>query len=165
MYLTLFFNLTGLNIEQLSSISLFTSLLGDISTKQHSIEELSQEIRDNIGSLSIVPTVTPVFNNRELATPMLEVHVAVLKEDLDKAISIVQEILLETNFNKEEIKPICLSFTDGEMINRLTLMGIDCHIINTEKPFDLSIQSQIIRLIKDLTMKYHKTVIIASNDV
>ena len=51
--------------------------------------------------------------------------------------------------NKEEIKPICLSFTDGEMINRLTQMGIECHVINTEKPFDISIQKQIIELIKD----------------
>lgn len=51
--------------------------------------------------------------------------------------------------NKEEIKPICLSFTDGEMINRLTQMGIECHVINTEKPFDISIQKQIIKLIKD----------------
>ena len=51
--------------------------------------------------------------------------------------------------NKEEIKPICLSFTDGEMINRLIQMGIECHIINTEKPFDISIQNQIIKLIKD----------------
>ena len=47
--------------------------------------------------------------------------------------------------NKEEIKPICLSFTDGEMINRLTQMGIECHVINTEKPFDISIQKQIIK--------------------
>ena len=51
-------------------------------------------------------------------------------------------------FNKEEIKPICLSFTDGEMIHRLTQIGIDCHIINTEKPFDLSVQGQIIKFIK-----------------
>lgn len=51
--------------------------------------------------------------------------------------------------NKEEIEPICLSFTDGEMINRLTQMGIECHVINTEKPFDISVQNKIIKLIKN----------------
>jgi glycosyltransferase involved in cell wall biosynthesis len=51
--------------------------------------------------------------------------------------------------NKDEIEPICLSFTDGEMINRLTKMGIKCHVINTEKPFDISVQNQIINLIKE----------------
>lgn len=51
--------------------------------------------------------------------------------------------------NKEEIKPVCLSFTDGEMIHRLTQMGIECHVIDTEKPFDISVQSKIIKLIKN----------------
>ena len=52
-------------------------------------------------------------------------------------------------FHKEEIKPICLSFSDGEMINRLTQMGINCHIINTKRPFDITVQNKIIKLIKD----------------
>lgn len=51
--------------------------------------------------------------------------------------------------NKDEIEPICLSFTDGEMINRLTKMGIKCHVINTEKPFDISVQKKIINMIKE----------------
>jgi len=50
--------------------------------------------------------------------------------------------------NKERICPICLSFTDGEMIRRLKEIGIDCHIINTEKPFDLNVQKSIKKLIQ-----------------
>ncbi len=49
--------------------------------------------------------------------------------------------------DKSQITPICLSFTDGEMIHRLKEMGIQCHIIETEKPFDLSVQKQIKQLI------------------
>ena len=51
--------------------------------------------------------------------------------------------------DKKKIIPICLSFTDGEMIHRLTQMGIKCHIIETKKPFDFSVQKQIIRLIQN----------------
>lgn len=51
--------------------------------------------------------------------------------------------------DKEKIEPICLSFTDGEMIRHLTEKGIECHIIKTDKPFDLRIQKQIIQLIID----------------
>ena len=51
--------------------------------------------------------------------------------------------------NKERITPVCLSFTDGEMINRLTQMGIVCHVLDTQRPFDLKIQNKIIQLIKD----------------
>ena len=51
--------------------------------------------------------------------------------------------------DKEKVEPVCLSFTDGEMIRRLTQMGIICHVINTQKPFDLKVQGQIIKLIQD----------------
>lgn len=51
--------------------------------------------------------------------------------------------------DKEKVEPVCLSFTDGEMIRRLTQMGITCHIINTKKPFDIKVQGQIIKLIQD----------------
>ena len=51
--------------------------------------------------------------------------------------------------NKEKIEPVCLSFSDGEMIKRLTQMGVTCHVINSQKPFDIKIQRQIIKLIQD----------------
>ena len=56
---------------------------------------------------------------------------------------------LVTFLDKEQITPICLSFTDGEMISRLHDLGIQCHIINTTKPFDMSIQKQIKQLIEN----------------
>lgn len=51
--------------------------------------------------------------------------------------------------DKEKIEPICLSFSDGEMINRLKQMGITCHVIDTKKPFDLSVQRGIVNLIQE----------------
>lgn len=51
--------------------------------------------------------------------------------------------------DRKIIEPICLSFTDGEMIRRLREMGIACRVIETQRPFDLKIQNQIISLIKD----------------
>lgn len=51
--------------------------------------------------------------------------------------------------DKEKVEPVCLSFTDGEMIKRLTKMGIVCHVISTQKPFDIKVQGQIIKLIQD----------------
>ena len=51
--------------------------------------------------------------------------------------------------DRSRIEPVCLSFTDGEMVNRLTKMGVVCHIIETGKPFDLQVQRQIRKLIID----------------
>ena len=56
--------------------------------------------------------------------------------------------------DRTKILPICLSFTDGEMIHRLTQMGITCYVIETQKPFDIGIQKQIIRLIKNEGIQY-----------
>ena len=51
--------------------------------------------------------------------------------------------------DREKVEPVCLSFTDGEMIRRLTRMGIVCHVINSQKPFDIKVQGQIIKLIQN----------------
>ena len=49
--------------------------------------------------------------------------------------------------DKDKVEPICMSFSDGEMISRLKQMGIICYVIDTQKPFDMSVQRQIIELI------------------
>lgn len=51
--------------------------------------------------------------------------------------------------DKQKVDPICLSFSDGEMVSRLKQMGINCYVINTQKPFDLSVQRKIIKLIQN----------------
>ena len=51
--------------------------------------------------------------------------------------------------DKEIVNPICLSFSDGEMIRQLKQMGISCYVIDTQKPFDISVQRQIIELIQN----------------
>ena len=52
-------------------------------------------------------------------------------------------------FDREIIEPICLSFSNGEMISKLKKMGITCHVIDTDKPFDLKVLQRIIKLLKD----------------
>lgn len=51
--------------------------------------------------------------------------------------------------DKNRYEPVCLSFSDGEMITKLKQMGIRCHVIKTQKPFDLQVQKQVKRLILD----------------
>jgi glycosyltransferase involved in cell wall biosynthesis len=51
--------------------------------------------------------------------------------------------------DKERFEPICLAFTDGEMIGRMKAMGIETHVIETQKPFDLKVQRQVRQLMKE----------------
>lgn len=56
-------------------------------------------------------------------------------------------------FDKQEVEPICLSFTDGEMVLRLREMGVPCHVIDSQKPFDPLVQKQVLKLIQDIKIQ------------
>ena len=51
--------------------------------------------------------------------------------------------------DQNRYQPICLSFTDGEMIRRLQEKGVKCYVINSQKPFDIKVQNQIISIIRN----------------
>ena len=55
---------------------------------------------------------------------------------------------LVTFLDRNRFEPVCLSFTSGEMVSRLQQMGIRCYVIDTQRPFDVSIQRQIVRLMR-----------------
>ena len=51
--------------------------------------------------------------------------------------------------DKTRYQPVCLSFTGGEMINRLEASGIKCHVIESQSPFDLNVQKRVKALLKE----------------
>ena len=51
--------------------------------------------------------------------------------------------------DKERFQPICLSFTDGEMIRRLDARGIKCYVIESQSPFDLNVQKRVKALMEN----------------
>ncbi|MDI3319876.1 glycosyltransferase family 4 protein [Pinibacter soli] len=50
---------------------------------------------------------------------------------------------LVENLDKSVFEPVVLSFTPGPMIDKLKEMGIQTHVIYTEKPFDMSKWKQV----------------------
>ncbi len=51
--------------------------------------------------------------------------------------------------DKQRFTPICLSFTDGEMIRSLESWGVKCYVIESQSPFDLSVQKRVKALMED----------------
>lgn len=51
--------------------------------------------------------------------------------------------------DKNRFEVVCLSFSDGEMINKLKQIGIRCHVIESGKPFDIQVQKHVKQLIQD----------------
>lgn len=55
---------------------------------------------------------------------------------------------LVENMDRTKFEPIVLSFTPGPMIDQLQKMGIETHVIYTEKPFDIRKWSEVKRFLK-----------------
>ena len=55
--------------------------------------------------------------------------------------------------DREKFEPICLAFTDGEMITRMKAMDVECHVIETQKPFDRKVQQEVITLMRELKIE------------
>jgi glycosyltransferase involved in cell wall biosynthesis len=49
-------------------------------------------------------------------------------------------------------EPIVLSFTEGPMVDRLRDMGIEVHVIYTEKPFNIAIWGKVKRFVQSLNI-------------
>lgn len=56
---------------------------------------------------------------------------------------------LVTNLDKEKYEPVVLSFTNGEMVDKLRINGIKTHVIETEKPFSLHLYPKVNKLMKN----------------
>ncbi len=57
-------------------------------------------------------------------------------------------LVLVANLDKEKYYPVVLSFTDGPMIDKLKAEGIETHIIETNKAFDVFVWSKIKAFLK-----------------
>lgn len=55
---------------------------------------------------------------------------------------------LVSHLDRSRFEPVVLSFTDGPMVTQLKKMGIACHVIHTERAFDLTKWRKVKSLLK-----------------
>lgn len=58
-------------------------------------------------------------------------------------------VSLMEHIDRDRFDPIVLSFTPGPMVDRLKSLGIETHVIYTEKPFDISIWKKVKNFINE----------------
>ena len=105
----LYFSIPESSLDTLSEFSLITLLLGEMPTKKHSVNELTQLIKYYIGSLTFDIKIYSEKGVRNRCMPKLCVSCSVLDSNIEKAVEIITEILTETDFsNKDMIKNILL---------------------------------------------------------
>jgi len=55
---------------------------------------------------------------------------------------------LVENLNRDKYDPVVLSFTEGPMVERLRALGVNTHVIYTEKPFDVTKWGRVKALLR-----------------
>ncbi len=106
VYMNLYFSLAGVPLDMVPSVSFFPSLLTNVPTKQHSVQELKRMIKKYIGRLSFSVLSIAASNETDKTLPMLTVRCALLQQNVEKAKDIILEIIQESVFSKETVLPV-----------------------------------------------------------
>lgn len=107
VYLTMYFPITNLSLDEITATAVLPSLYGELPTKNYGTLELQQQIKTYIGSLRFKLNVLGSADNKEKCTPVFEVNAGMLEENLPKAKALIAEILLNTELNHpDKIKEI-----------------------------------------------------------
>lgn len=105
-YMNLYFSLAGIRPDQLAAVGFFASTLSNLATQKHTLLELQQEVKANIGMLSFRCDAFAPDGRRDAAIPVLSVSCAVLKEKKERAVDLILEILRETVFTPQTLRPL-----------------------------------------------------------
>ena len=97
-YLTLFFDLQGIQQEDLKNLQLLTSLFTKTDTTHYPFQDLSKQINTYIGNLKISTSIYHSFKNPEELKPTMRVSLSFLNENREKSMSLLQEVLTQSQF-------------------------------------------------------------------
>ena len=102
VHINLHFSLSDFLPEELPAISFVTNLLGELPTERHTVLQLQQLIKKNIGVLDYNVMAYPRKDDPMRCRPVFTVSCSVLEERVSAAVSLLTEILRETVFTGEE---------------------------------------------------------------
>ena len=111
-YLNAYLSLAGIKLEELPALDLYVSLLKELPTQKKSVEELREEIRGQLGSLSFSTTSVSASNRTDKAVAYLAITSSALDENVSKAVDLILEILQETQFEKEAVRRLVAQYVD-----------------------------------------------------
>ena len=120
-HLNLYFSLTDLSVRELSAAGVMAAILTKMPTRKHTVAELQKLIKTYIGSLRF--EIKASMRKPEACTPYFSVFCDVLDENFDKAVEIVLEILLETEFAETDRIREILAQIDESTKQRAIMAG------------------------------------------
>lgn len=156
-YLTIGFDITGINDEYLPYVGLIKGVLGCVDTDNYEYADLANEIFLNAGGISINPSVSIDANDTKKHSLLMELKAKVLYDKLDFAFDILQEIILTSNYcDKKRLKEIiCTSksriqssmVSSGHVVSAHRAMS---HISRTEEILEKISGIELYRVIESI---------------
>ncbi len=144
LYTELYFSAENLTKEELTGLTILSSLLTNLDTENHTASELRDMIKLSLGSF--MPNALSYTHTKAhgKAIPLFTISASALTENADKLIEIIKEVLLYTKFDdKDKIKKILtqirsatedtvLASGDGISIERVEGALTDSGTVNEE---------------------------------
>jgi len=93
LYGTLLFDLSYMQLDDISWVSLLVDLLGDFDTKNYTYSELSDEINLKTGDISFDLGLYDKANNPNVCIPKFEVEFKCLENQVEDTLRLIHEIL------------------------------------------------------------------------
>lgn len=103
VYLDLYFALPEMTVTELSELSFMCELLGSLPTSDHTRETLARQIKTYLGEISFKIVSIGKTDDPNQAVCYLRTSCSVLESNTDHAVSLIREILLQTEFNHENM--------------------------------------------------------------
>ncbi len=103
VYISAYFPVTGLSLEELPAAALITEFYKDLPTENYDVLALQNELRMYVGSMSFGLDVLAADRDMKECTPCIRARAAVLEEKTDKAEELMTEILLRTRFDDKAL--------------------------------------------------------------
>ncbi len=101
-YLNTYFDLHGMTAEDIPYVYLLSDLLGDLDTKEHSYMEIASLIDLHTGGIDSTVSAFSDRTDNKKYMPVFKLKTKVLSQNLDKAISLLKEISLDTVFTNTD---------------------------------------------------------------
>ncbi len=99
VYISAYFPVTGLSLEELPAAALITEFYKDLPTENYDVLALQNELRMHVGSMSFGLDILAADDTTKECTPCIRARAAVLEEKISEAERLMTEILLHTRFD------------------------------------------------------------------
>lgn len=101
-YITGYFDLHGVEAEDIPYVYLLSDLLGDLDTREHTYQEMASAIDLYTGGISCSVSAYSNRTNNKQYMPIIRFKGKVLTQQVDKAVALLKEIAVDTVFTNTD---------------------------------------------------------------